>query len=167
MKRIIKALGLVILIHLFAVYFSYLIFSLINLDFYTLFNQELLLAFTIHAISVGFLYAMMRWVLGKWYKDAYQYPFQGRILFGLLFVAYAIVFIAENQGYSYWEYLFWFNYPLGIFFKTVNAHAFDFKLKIIFLLGIGVQALLLVFADALDRLFKRIKKKSLRTSLTK
>lgn len=167
MKRIIKAFGLVILIHILAVYFSYIFFTLINLDFYTLFNQDLLFAFIIHVISVGCLYAMIRWLLGKWYRDAYQYPFQGRILFGLLFVAYAIVFIAENQGYSYWEYLFWFNYPLGVFFKTVNAHVFDFNLKIMLLLGIGVQALLLVFADALDRLFKRIKKKSLRTSLTK
>lgn len=167
MKKIIKAFGLIVLIHMLAVYLSYLIFSLFNLDFYTLFNQDLFVAFTIHAISVGCLYALIRWFLGKWYKDAYQYPFQGRILFSILFVAYAIVFVAENQGYSYWEYLLWFDYPLGSFFKTVNAHVFDFKVKIIFLLGMGIQALLLVFADALDRLFKRIKKKSLRTSLTK
>jgi hypothetical protein len=77
------------------------------------------------------------------------------------------VFVADNQGVSYWEYFFWFNYPLGAFFKTINADLFDFKMKLFLLMGIAVQAISLGIADALDRLIKRYKKKSLRTSLTK
>lgn len=158
---------MVLLIHVFAIYFSYLIFTLLNLDFYSIFNQDLVLAFSFHAISIGFLYALIRWFLGKWYKDANLYPYQTRILFGLLYIAYAIVFVAENQGYSYWEYFFWFDYPLGVFFKTINANDFDFKMRLMLLLGMSSQVLFLGMSDALERLIKRNKKKSLKTSLTK
>lgn len=167
MKRIFKAIGLVLLIHVLAIYLSYFVFTLLNLDFYSIFIQELDVAFSIHAISVGFLYALIRWFLGKWYKDASVYPYQARFLFGFLFIAYAIVFVAENQGFSYWEYFFWFDYPLGVFFKTINANDFDFKMRLMLILGIGVQALFLGMSDALERLIKRNKKKSLKTSLTK
>ena len=167
MKKIIKAIGLIILIHVFAVYASYLIFTLLNLDFYRLFNQDLWIAFSAHSISIGFIYMLIRWFLGKWYKEAHQYPYQARILWIVLLSAYAIVFIAENQGQSYWEYFFWFNYPLGSFFKTVNADVFDFRFRLILLMGISVQSLSLAIIDAFDRLMMRHKKKSLKTSLTK
>ena len=167
MKRIVKSLGLVLLIHVLAIYLSYLIFTLLNLDYYFLFNQDLVFAFSIHAMSIGFLYALIRWFLGKWYKDANLYPYQSRFLLAYLFIPYAIVFVAENQGLSYWEYFFWFDYPLGVFFKTVNAQTFDFNLKLMLMLGMSSQALFLGMADAFDHLTKRNKKKSLKTSLTK
>jgi hypothetical protein len=167
MKRILKALALVILIHVLAVYISYVMFAIINLDFYALFKQDVFMAFIFHAMSMGLFYSVIRSGLGKWYKDAYLFPYQARLLFGILFIAYAIVFVADNQGVSYWEYFFWFNYPLGAFFKTINADLFDFKMKLFLLMGIAVQAISLGIADALDRLIKRYKKKSLRTSLTK
>ena len=113
MKKIVKAFGLIVLIHVFAIYLSFLIFTIFNLDFYALFNHDLATAFSVHAISIGCLYALIRRFLGKWYKEADQYPYQARILLALLFVAYAIVFVAENQGFSYWEYFFWFNYQIG------------------------------------------------------
>lgn len=158
MRKIINAFGLILLIHVLAAYFSYLVFTYFNLDFYTLFNQNLGIAFGLHSMSIGFLYAFIRWILGKWYKEAYHYPFQTRILFGLLFIAYASVFIAENQGLSYWDYFFWFNYPLGVFFKSVNAYMFDFELKLSVFLGIAVQAVLFGLGDGLDRRSKRSKR---------
>lgn len=167
MKRIIKAFALVVLIHVLAVYLSYVMFAIVNLDYHALFKQDALMAFIFHVISTGLLYVVIRSGLGKWYKDAYQFPYQARLLFGILFIAYAIVFVADNQGASYWEYFFWFNYPLGAFFKSVNANVFDFKMKLFLLLGIAVQVMSLGIADTLDRLIKRYKKKSLRTSLTK
>lgn len=167
MKRIVKSLGLVLLIHFLAIYLSYLIFILLNLDLYSLFNQDLVLAFSIHVVSIGFLYALIRWFLGKWYKDANLYPYQSRFLLVFLFIPYALVFVAENQGLSYWEYFFWFDFPLGVFFKTVNAQSFDFNLKLMLILGMSSQALFLGMSDAFDHRIKRNKKKSLKTSLTK
>ena len=167
MKRIVKSLGLVLLIHFLAIYLSYLIFILLNLDLYSLFNQDLVLAFSIHVVSIGFLYALIRWFLGKWYKDANLYPYQSRFLLVFLFIPYALVFVAENQGLSYWEYFFWFDFPLGVFFKTVNAQSFDFNLKLMLILGMSSQVLFLGMADAFDHRIKRNKKKSLKTSLTK
>jgi hypothetical protein len=118
-------------------------------------------------MSIGFLYALIRWFLGKWYKDANLYPYQSRFLLAYLFIPYAIVFVAENQGLSYWEYFFWFDYPLGVFFKTVNAQTFNFNLKLMLMLGMSSQAIFLGMSDAFDHLIKRNKKKSLKTSLTK
>lgn len=167
MKKIAKAFGLVILIHVFASYLSYIVFIGFNIDFYALFNYSFRLAFIVHNIIVGLLYFGLRLLLGKWYTEAYQWPFQSRMLFLILFLAYALTFLADNQGYDIWMYFFWFYYPLGSFFRTINASDFTFTIKLVFGLGICFNVFAYRVGDGLDRMIKRYKKKSLMTSLTK
>lgn len=167
MKKIAKAFGFVILIHVFAIYLSYIVFTVFNIDFYVLFNYDFGLAFVVHNLFVGLLYFGLRLFLGKWYQESHKWPFQSRMLLTLLFAAYAFTFLAYNQGYDMWSYFFWFYYPIGSFFRTVNASDFSLTMKLYIILSIMSNVFLLSVGDGLDRMIKRYKKNSLLTSLTK
>lgn len=165
MLKLFQTIFFVILIQILAIFGFASLTIIFNLDLYNLFT-DYTISFIVQNVLIIFIYLLITFLLGLYFKNGYKYTHKARILGILLLTCYLIFFYLDLNNKFFIKYFLIFHYPIGSLFRTMTSSYFTFNVKLSLILSIFSASFGVYLGHKLSGVYAKSKKKKL-SSLSK